>query len=83
MTFSAVSADENHCEESHAIRAVIDQGGLEPYTVNPEQLHSFLPDFEYLLEHMDDLFDSTLLNFFPAIFSMARGHGVRSLLTGP
>jgi asparagine synthase (glutamine-hydrolysing) len=82
MTFSAVSTDETGCEESQAIRAVIDQGGLQPYTVSPDQLRPFLPDFEYVLQHMDDLFDSTLLHLVPAIFSLARRQDVRSLLTG-
>ncbi len=81
-TFSAVADDETGCPESRAIRAVLAQGRVRPFTVRPADLPAFLPDLERIVRHTEDLFDNDMISVPLPMYAAARREGIRVLLDG-
>lgn len=81
-TFSAIAKNGTHCAETQSIKAIVNMGGLEAHTIQPEQLDTIMADVEFMLQYTDDLFDTDLLSIPFVMYSAARTHGLRVLLDG-
>ena len=81
-TFSAISGDGKSCGETQGVRAMIDAGGLEPYTCTAEETHVYVSHFERIMGMTDNPFDDFILNVPMAMYALAADQGVRVLMDG-
>jgi asparagine synthase (glutamine-hydrolysing) len=80
-TYSAIFQDAPNADESDYIKAVVDQGGVNPHYLHPDRGTPF-PDLEQVIRIFDEPFEG--MNYFMpwAIYRSAHEHGVRVLLDG-
>ena len=79
--YSGVLESDPHCRETHFIKSVIAQGGVEPTTVHPEDVLEYEKELLATDGSLEDLFDTgmTLRILF---YLMARDRGQRVMLDG-
>jgi len=80
-TFSAISADKTDIETRN-ILAMHRMGGLKGSTVRPDELSSFVTDFDDFVEGSDDLMDNWIIHVPLTLYMAARRRGVRIMLDG-
>ncbi len=82
-TFSCVDEDATQCDETRLVYTMINSlSNLEPCTIAPNQLHTYISDVEDSIEQMDDLFDTILMDTRLVTYSAARERGLNMLMDG-
>jgi len=80
-TFSAISADKTDIETRN-ILAMHRMDGLQGMMIRPDQLSSFVADFDDFVEQSDDLMDNWIIHVPLTLYTAARRRGVRIILDG-
>jgi asparagine synthase (glutamine-hydrolysing) len=81
QTFSAVSADEANCRETHFVNMILRQRDSGAHTVRSNQLSGYVRDMTYLLLETTDPFDNWMA-VPQTMYIAARNRGVKVLLDG-
>jgi asparagine synthase (glutamine-hydrolysing) len=79
-TLSGVT-DDPGCEESRHIRSVLTLPGLDPITIRPRELESYLEDLETFVASMEEPFDEAMIIPFLSYCASGR-RGFRAVLDG-
>lgn len=78
--FTAVSADDPDCRETHYINVMLDQGGLSATTISPDELDSYAEEIGDIVERALEPFDPMIMII--AIYLLAKNSGYRVMLDG-
>jgi asparagine synthase (glutamine-hydrolysing) len=82
-TFSRLSDDATNCAVTRGIDEVIAAlPGLHSHRVTCCDVDPFVKNIEPILENIDDLFDTNLMNFILIMYSLAHKRGFRALFDG-
>ncbi len=79
--FAAISNESDSHRETIHIRAVVNQGGLEPHLISEDDLRRHIPEILQSVQAEEEPFDC-LMNLQQLLYLEAKAHGVRTVLDG-
>jgi len=80
-TYSGTSNVGEDCAESRRLRGVLEQGGVEPTVLSPEELAPLLQNLQAVLHNTIDPFDNKM-TLYASLCSLAARDGMRVMLDG-
>ncbi|RKZ71648.1 MAG: hypothetical protein DRQ48_02905 [Gammaproteobacteria bacterium] len=81
ITYSGVTENDAACRETHFIKSVISQGGLNPITVTTDDIAAYEQELMLRDASLEELFD-TYMTMPRLFYLMARDRGQRVMLDG-
>lgn len=79
--YSGLSDNMSDCRETHFIRAVIRQGGLEPFNITPNEVSNYKNELQSVFDRVDEPFDIQM-TLIMLIYLMASKNRNRVVLDG-